>query len=124
MVEITGFQKRMLTEIYRLKGRQRMLMVDRSPGTTPTVLVVGQKRWGSDRAMDALSDLYSRGLLYQVAHCADSPRLIDEAGTSTRVSVIVRELARPGIGFQFVKEAQSTLPLLLRQMGDVSGSQD
>ena len=65
MNEITAFQRRMLTEIYRMKGRRRVLMVDRSPGSEPTVLIVGQKRWGSSRAMDALSDLYARGLLYQ-----------------------------------------------------------
>ncbi len=65
MEEMTAFQRKLLTEIYRLKGRQRVIHVDRSPGSHPAVLCVGQKKWGSARAMDALSELYARGLLYQ-----------------------------------------------------------
>ena len=65
MSEMTAFQRKLLTEIYRLKGHQRILNVDRAPGRSPVVLSVGRKRWESVRAMDALSDLYARGLLYQ-----------------------------------------------------------
>lgn len=65
MEEITAFQRKLLTEIYRLKGRQRVIHVDRSPGPDPAVLCIGRKKWGSVRAMDALSELYARGLLYQ-----------------------------------------------------------
>ncbi len=65
MEEITAFQRKLLTEIYRLKSRQRVVHVDRSSGGDPTVLCVGQKKWGSTRAMDALSELYAKGLLYQ-----------------------------------------------------------
>ena len=65
MPQMNAFQRKLLTEIYRLKGRQRVLNVDRAPGRAPVVLSVGHKRWESSRAMDALSDLYARGLLYQ-----------------------------------------------------------
>jgi hypothetical protein len=65
MPEMTAFQRKLLMEIYRLKGRQRVINVDRSPGNSPVVLSVGGKRWDSNRAMDALSELYSRGLVYQ-----------------------------------------------------------
>ena len=65
MEEITAFQRKLLTEVYRLKGRDRVLQVDRASGKTPDVVSVGEKRWGSAQAMDALSDLYARGLLYQ-----------------------------------------------------------
>ena len=65
MSEMTAFQRKLLTEIYRLKGRRRVLNVDRAAGRAPVVLSVGRKRWESARAMDALSELYARGLLYQ-----------------------------------------------------------
>lgn len=65
MLDLTSLQKKILLGVYLLKGRQRHVHVARTLGSRPIILSIGARRMESDRAMDALSNLYSRGLLHQ-----------------------------------------------------------
>ena len=65
MVELTSFQRKILLEVYALKGRQKRIHVVRNQGPRQIVVSIGRKRLGSNQAVDALSNLYSRGLLHQ-----------------------------------------------------------
>jgi hypothetical protein len=64
--ELSSLQRKILVETYALKGRNRKILVARQQGSAATVLVtIGEKRLASDQAVDALSNLYSRGLVQQ-----------------------------------------------------------
>lgn len=65
MPELTPLQMRILREVYLLKGRDRRIDVTRERTSAAVVLIIGEMRLASGHAVDALSDLYSRGLLHQ-----------------------------------------------------------
>jgi hypothetical protein len=64
--ELTSLQRKILLETYALKGRNRKILVARIQGSAAAVMMtIGEKRLASDQAVDALSNLYSRGLVQQ-----------------------------------------------------------
>ena len=65
MPELSPLQRKILREVYLLKGRERRIDVARERENPGVVLTIGEKRLSSDRAADALSNLYSRGLVQQ-----------------------------------------------------------
>ncbi len=65
MLELTSLQRKILREVYALKGHHGRILVARSRGSAPVVLTIGDKRLASDQAVDALSNLYSRGIVLQ-----------------------------------------------------------
>ena len=65
MVELTSLQRKILLEVYVLKGHHGRILVARGRGAAPVVLTIGDKRLSSAQAVDALSDLYSRGIVQQ-----------------------------------------------------------
>ncbi len=64
MLELTSLQRKILREVYALTGHHGRILVARSRGSA-VVLTIGDKRLASDQAVDALSDLYSRGIVLQ-----------------------------------------------------------
>jgi hypothetical protein len=65
MVELTSLQRKILGEVYALNGHHGRILVSRRRGSPPLVLTIGEKRLSSTQAVDALSDLYSRGIVEQ-----------------------------------------------------------
>jgi phage terminase Nu1 subunit (DNA packaging protein) len=63
--ELTLLQRKILLETYSLKGRNRKILVARKQGSSAVMMTIGEKRLASDQAVDALSNLYSRGLVQQ-----------------------------------------------------------
>jgi Mn-dependent DtxR family transcriptional regulator len=64
-MELTPMQRGILLGMYLLKGRRGRVLVSRNHGSAPVVMTIGDRRLSSQRAVDALSDLYARGLVQQ-----------------------------------------------------------
>ena len=62
---LTSLQRKILVETYSLKGRKRRILVARNQGSAAVMMTIGEKRLASDQAVDALANLYSRGLVQQ-----------------------------------------------------------
>jgi len=65
MPELSPLQRKILREVYLLRGRDRRIDVARERESAGVVLTIGETRLASDQAVDALSNLYSRGLVHQ-----------------------------------------------------------
>jgi len=65
VVDLTSLQQKILLETYALKGRQKQIQVVRNQKQHQVLMNIGERHLGSDQAVDALSNLYSRGLLHQ-----------------------------------------------------------
>jgi len=63
--ELTSLQRKILLETYSLRGRKRKILVARKQGSAAVMMTIGEKRLAGDQAVDALSNLYSRGLVKQ-----------------------------------------------------------
>jgi hypothetical protein len=63
--ELTSLQRKILLETYALKGRNRKILVVRQRGAEAVMMTIGEKRLAGDHAVDALSNLYTRGLVQQ-----------------------------------------------------------
>ena len=60
MFGLTALERRIL-----LQACEHPINVDRRPGAKPVVLTVGETRYRATGALDALSELYSKGLVFQ-----------------------------------------------------------
>jgi hypothetical protein len=65
--DLTSLERKILLETYSLKGRKRKILVERNRGSAAVMMTIGEKRLASNHAVDALSNLYSRGLVRQAA---------------------------------------------------------
>ena len=65
MIPLSAAERKLLLEIVAVKDAPRELNVVRHAGKPAVTLNVGKKRFESDQSIDALSVLYSRGLVRQ-----------------------------------------------------------
>lgn len=61
MFGLTALERRILLQA----SEHPVISVDRGPGSQPLVLTIGASRHRATRALDALSELYSKGLVFQ-----------------------------------------------------------
>lgn len=64
-MSLTAAQRKILVEIVSVEDAPQELRVERRDGKPGVTLHVGKKRFESDQSVEALSVLYSRGLVKQ-----------------------------------------------------------
>lgn len=65
MEKLTPAERKILLATYLLPGRRRQILVSRGAGSVPLVVIIGGEHLAGEPAVDALSSLYSRGLVHQ-----------------------------------------------------------